>query len=120
MTKKKEGDTPTPLSELSRDQIVRKKDGPFYLGYRPSAQEKLIEAGELPMPFPLSENGRALAWTGGQILDHITKMKELAATRAAERAAERANARTPQPAALAAAQHKKVKKVKLRRPNSDV
>ena len=112
MTKKMKGVTPTPLSELSRDQIVRKKDGPFYFGYQPSAQETLIEAGELPLPFPLSANGRAQAWLGGQIIDHIARMRQLAAERAE---AKRAIVKGPQPPQFAAAAQK-IKKTKLRPP----
>jgi hypothetical protein len=81
---------PTPLAELLRDHIVRKKDGPLYFGYGPTMQEELIKQGKLPMPFPLSEDGRAQGWTGGQILDHIARMQVLAAERLeAARAAEK-------------------------------
>jgi hypothetical protein len=115
MTKKFEG-MPT-LAGLSRDLIVRKKYGPYYFGYGTSAIEDLMKAGLLPLTFPLSEGGRAQAWTGGMILDHIAKMQALAAEEAARAAAvAKDQPPTPQPAGLAAAQ--KIKKQKLRPPGA--
>jgi hypothetical protein len=111
MTKKFE--MPTPLSELSRNQIVRKKFGPFYFGYQTSGIENLMEAGLLPRAFALSEGGRAQGWTGGQILDHHAAMQVLATEQAArDTAAAKHQPPNPQPHQLAAAQ--KIKKVKLR------
>jgi aminoglycoside phosphotransferase (APT) family kinase protein len=118
MTKNSQGVMPTPLSELRRDEIVRKKFGPFYFGYQQAAIDALEKKKKLPLSFPLSEGGRARAWRGGQIIDHIAEMQKLAAAELAAEEAARAAAvakdqpPTPQPAGLAAAQ--KIKKVKLR------
>ena len=51
----------------------------------------------LPLSFPLSEGGRARAWTGGQILDHRAEMQKRAE---AELAAAKDQPPMPQPKAL--------------------
>jgi hypothetical protein len=112
MTKRFNYAAPTPLSELRRDQIVRKKYGPFYFGYQQAAIDALEKKKKLPLSFPLSEGGRARAWTGGQILDHHAEMQKRAE---AELAAAKDQPPLPQPKALVAA---KIKKLKLRVPGA--
>jgi hypothetical protein len=102
MTKKFE---PTPLAELQRNQIVRKNLGPFYFGYSASAIDLLVKQKKLTPPFALSEGGKAMGWTGGQIIDHH-----------AERQAAVAKLPQQQNAGLAAYHKKKIKKLKLRPP----
>ncbi len=63
---------------LDPHQIVRRKDGPKYFGYKHAALEEKIRSGDIPMPITLSEKGRATGWTGQQIIDHQTKMLESA------------------------------------------
>jgi hypothetical protein len=113
MTKKPQDVMPVELSELRRDQIVRKKYGPFYFGYEQAAIDALEKKKKLPLSFPLSEGGRARAWTGAQILDHRADMQKRAE---AELAAAKDQPPMPQPKALADVH--KVKKVKLRRPGN--
>jgi hypothetical protein len=77
---------PTKIDPL---QIVRLVNGERVFGLKPSALKSKIEAGEIPMPIPLSDSGRALGWTGQQILDHHARMAALAEERAAQRLAFR-------------------------------
>lgn len=113
MTKKSQDVMPVDLSELRRDQIVRKKYGRFYFGYEQAAIDALEKKKKLPLSFPLSEGGRARAWTGAQILDHRAEMQKRAE---AELAAAKDQPPMPQPKALADVP--RVKKIKLRRPGN--
>jgi predicted DNA-binding transcriptional regulator AlpA len=103
MTKKIEM-PPLPLGELHRNQIVRKKDGPKYFGLSNAGIDLAVKANKLPAPFSVLEGGRAMAWTGGQILDYH-----------AERIAAVGKLPQPQNAGLAAHQ-KKIRKQKLHPP----
>jgi hypothetical protein len=103
------------VGNIEPDQIYRTTLYESLFGYGEQATNDKIKSGELPMPFPLSEGGRARAWTGRQILEHRARMQELAAEKAeADRAAAKKRAPSPQPAALAANQ--KTRKIKLRPP----
>jgi hypothetical protein len=112
MTKKSQDVMPVELSQLRRDQIIRKKYGPFYFGYEQAAIAALEKKKKLPLSFLLSEGGRARAWTGAQILDHRAEMQKRAE---AELAAAKDQPPMPQPKALVAA---KTKKLKLRAPGA--
>jgi hypothetical protein len=114
MSKKSRDVVPVELSELRRDQVIRKKWGWFYFGYEQARIDALEKQKKLPRSFPLSEGGRARAWTGAQILDHRAEMQKRAE---AELAAAKDQPPMPQPEALVKAN---VKKVKLRRPSNAV
>jgi hypothetical protein len=70
-------------------QIVRLVNGEKVFGLKASALKSKMEKGEIPTPIPLSDSGRALGWTGRQIMDHHARMAVLAAERAAKRASFR-------------------------------
>lgn len=72
-------------SAIDPHQIIRRRDGEKYFGLKHAAIEMKIQSGDLPMPIPLSENGRATGWTGQQIIDHRTRMLEIAAEHAVKR-----------------------------------
>jgi hypothetical protein len=95
---------PTPVSELHRHQLVRKKDGPIHFALSHAAIDLAIKEKKLPPTFAVLEGGRAQAWTLGQILDYH-----------AERQAAVVKPSPPQPAGLAKHQLK-IKKLKLRPP----
>jgi hypothetical protein len=95
---------PTPMPELHRNELVRKKDGPKHFALSHAAIDLGIKAHKLPPTFAIVEGGRAQAWTGGQILDYH-----------AERLAAVAPPPPPQNAGLAKHQQK-IKKLKLRPP----
>jgi predicted DNA-binding transcriptional regulator AlpA len=65
--------------QLHPNEIVRFNQGPRYFGYKRTALDDKIKAGEIPLPFPLSDDGRAKGWTGQQILDHQAKRVAAAA-----------------------------------------
>ena len=111
MSKKPRDAMPVPLSELRRDMIVRKQYGKFYFGYGQAAIDILEKEKKLPRSFPLSQGGRARAWTGAQILDHREKMQKLAE---AELEAVKDRPKQEQPEALK--KKPKVKRVRLRPP----
>jgi hypothetical protein len=100
MTKKL--DTPTPLMELHRNQIVRKKFGPFYFGLSLAAIDLAIKAKKLPTPFAVLEGGRAMAWTGGQLIDFFEERQQAI--------------RQPQPLAAGLTAAHKIQKQRLRSP----
>ena len=54
-------------AELLPNQIVRKKDGSKFFGYRPTTLQSKIDAGEIPAPIKLGD--RAVGWLGSQILE---------------------------------------------------
>jgi predicted DNA-binding transcriptional regulator AlpA len=56
--------------ELHPNQIVRKREGAKYFGYKRSQLDEKIKSGEIPPTFPLSKSGRAQAWTGRQIIEY--------------------------------------------------
>lgn len=76
------------LPPLDPHQIVRRCDGTKYFGFKHSALELKIRDGEIPLPIPLSEKGRATGWTGQQIIDHHARMMRIAADHAAKRQTE--------------------------------
>lgn len=57
------------IKELEPNQLVRKRDGEKYFGFKPTHLDTLIDQGAIPAPFPLVPGGRAKAWTGQQIID---------------------------------------------------
>jgi predicted DNA-binding transcriptional regulator AlpA len=69
------------LPPLHPNQIIRKNEGRKYFGYGPTQTDEKIKSGELPPTFPLSDSGRAEAWTGQQILDHQAGRLRLAAAK---------------------------------------
>jgi predicted DNA-binding transcriptional regulator AlpA len=66
--------------ELRPNEIVRKKDGFKYFGLKRTALDDAIKNNLIPKPFPLTKDGRAVGWTGQQILDHQRKLLEQANT----------------------------------------
>ena len=56
------------LEQLDPNQIVRVREGRKYFGYGHSQIDEKIKSGEVPAPFPLSDSGRAMGWTGRQII----------------------------------------------------
>jgi hypothetical protein len=95
-TTKKETNEPTVITPLHLDpyQIIRRRDGEKYFGYKPAMLDAKIRDGEVPTPMALSENGRATGWTGQQIMDHQAKRLEITLKRkAAADAKELAEAR---------------------------
>ena len=65
--------------DVDPNEIVRLNQGTKYFGYQHSQLAEKIEAGEIPQPYLLSETGRALGWTGRQIIDHHRKRVALTA-----------------------------------------
>jgi hypothetical protein len=51
-------------------EIFRPKRAQKYFGYRHSQLAEKVKSGEIPPPIPLSANGRAVGWTGQQIIEH--------------------------------------------------
>jgi predicted DNA-binding transcriptional regulator AlpA len=60
--------------ELDPHEIVRWHRGPKYFGYKFTQLAEKIKSGEIPMPIPLSETGRACGWTGAQIIEHHRRL----------------------------------------------
>ena len=56
----------TTVPELLPNQIVRKKDGWKYFGYRSTTLDDKIADGTIPKPIKLG--ARACGWFGSQIL----------------------------------------------------
>lgn len=54
------------ITELSPNQIIRKKDGAKYFGYRSTTLDDKINDGTIPKPIKLG--ARAVGWFGHQIL----------------------------------------------------
>jgi hypothetical protein len=98
-----------PIGEIIPDQIYRTTLAPTIFGYGVNRARDLEKAGELPPSFPLSEFSKYRAWTGQQILDHRSRMKEIAEANAK---ALRERPKQQQPLAL----QPKIKKQKLRKP----
>jgi len=48
-------------------RFLRLKQVIQLVGYQRSAIYKKIETGEFPAPYPLSDNGRAVAWASNEI-----------------------------------------------------
>jgi hypothetical protein len=66
-------------------EIFRPKVWPKYLGYRHSQIHEKQKSGELPPPIPLSESGRAVAYTGAQLIEIHRRRLAAAKKRATER-----------------------------------
>ena len=65
------------LKGLDPDQIVRKtKGGQRYFGLGPTRLDEAIRRGDIPAPFPLTASGRAVGWTGRQIIEHHRAMMQ--------------------------------------------
>ena len=99
------------IGEILLDRIYRTTLAAMIFGYAPQRARDLEKSGQLPPSFPLSPSSKFRAWTGQQILDHRAEMRKLAEQKAK---AERERSPQPQPAAL----QPKIKKLKLRPPNS--
>ncbi len=63
---------PTKVDDLSLDpnEIIRPSQARKYFGYGHSQLAEKIKSGEVPPPFPLSDSGRSVGWTGQQIIEH--------------------------------------------------
>ena len=55
------------FKKLDDNIIVRRRDGERFFGFKKTHLDKKIADGEIPRPFPLSPDGRAVAWFGWQI-----------------------------------------------------
>jgi predicted DNA-binding transcriptional regulator AlpA len=53
--------------KLSPNQIIRKRDGEKYFGYRHTQLDEKIKSGAIPEPIKLGP--RARGWLGSQILE---------------------------------------------------
>ena len=73
--------------ELHPNQIIRISEGRKYFGYGHSQLEEKIKSGEIPAPFPLSDSGRAMGWTGRQIIEHQARRAAAAKRSDGDRAA---------------------------------
>jgi hypothetical protein len=102
-------------AEFDLLEIVRYVDGPKVFGLKPSALKAKIDAGKIPAPIPLSDDGRALGWTRQTIVNHHAAMAALAEER---KKAAQPKVKQPQPQAQALATVHKVRKVKLRPPGN--
>lgn len=54
-------------NELGPNEIVRKRDGHKYFGYKHTTLDEKIKAGEIPAPIKLGK--RAVGWLGSQIIE---------------------------------------------------
>jgi hypothetical protein len=72
---------PKAAADLTPHSIVRFVDGPAHFGYQIEQLRNKIKRGEIPTPIPLSATGRAVGWTGQQIMDHHAAMLKLAERR---------------------------------------
>jgi hypothetical protein len=97
-------------SEFDPLEIVRYHDGPKVFGFAESTLKEKIDAGKIPAPIPLSDDGRALGWTRAMIMGHHAKMAALAEQRRKEAGPK---IKQPKPESLANVR-KGVKKMKLR------
>jgi hypothetical protein len=112
---------PNDVGKIDPDGRYRTSLCVAIFGYGPARTRQKIEAGELPMPSPLSASSRVEAWSGTQILEHRAKMEKLAVARLeAKREAERLRVeqgiKRPQPPELVGKRH--IKKLKLRPPGA--
>jgi hypothetical protein len=97
------------IEDIKPDRLYRTTLSNQIFGYGQQRTKDLIDAGELPLPFPLSPSSRYRGWLGAQIIEHRARMRELAA---ANLEIERTRAPQQQPLAL----QPKIKKLKLRSP----
>ena len=59
-------------------RILRMKDLPTKVGFRPSTIYELIAKGKFPAPFKLVPGGRAAGWLEQEVDAWITEQKESA------------------------------------------
>jgi hypothetical protein len=64
-------------------EIVRYSRGRLVFGLAPSSIKAKIDAGLIPAPIPLSEDGAALGWTRQTIADYHARMAKLGAEKRA-------------------------------------
>jgi hypothetical protein len=60
---------PTDLS-IDENEIFRPRAAQRLFGFSHSQLYEKIKSGEIEPPFPLSEHGKAVAWTGEMIIRH--------------------------------------------------
>ncbi len=60
---------PFDPAPIHPQHLYRWADGERFFGYSQTEIVQKIKAGQIPTPFPLTDGGRAKAWTGQQILD---------------------------------------------------
>jgi predicted DNA-binding transcriptional regulator AlpA len=63
---------PTDLS-IDENAIFRPRAAYQYFGFGHSQLYQKIKSGEIEPPFPLSESGSAVGWTGRMIIEHHRK-----------------------------------------------
>jgi predicted DNA-binding transcriptional regulator AlpA len=59
--------------DLDPAEIFRPRVAAKYFGLSHSRLYEKVKSGEIEPPFPLTENGSAVAWTGRQIILHHRK-----------------------------------------------
>jgi predicted DNA-binding transcriptional regulator AlpA len=64
-------------NELGPNEILRKRDGHKYFGYKHTTLDDMIKAGEIPAPIKLG--ARARGWTGAQIIEWQARLIKNAA-----------------------------------------
>jgi predicted DNA-binding transcriptional regulator AlpA len=64
------------VEKLSPNQIIRKRDGEKYFGYKHTQLDAKIKAGEIPAPIKIGT--RACGWLGSQIIEWQRQLIEAA------------------------------------------
>jgi predicted DNA-binding transcriptional regulator AlpA len=62
------------VTELGPNDIVRKRDGAKYFGYKHTQIDEQIKRGAIPKPIKLGP--RAVGWLGSQIIDWQRRLVE--------------------------------------------
>lgn len=71
--------------DIDPNVVFRPKVAAPILGYSLSQLYLLIQRGEIEPPFPLSESGHAVGWTGRMLILHHRKRLEFRKRRLGER-----------------------------------
>jgi hypothetical protein len=71
--------------DIDPNAVFRPKMAAPILGYKLSQLYEKIASGEIEPPFPLSEHGRAVGWTGAMLILHHRKRLALRKRRHGER-----------------------------------
>jgi hypothetical protein len=74
--------------ELDPNQIFRPREAAKYFGYKHTQLAEKIKNGEIDPPIPLSDSGRAVGFTGRQIIEHHRRRLAAATKRRSRAAAE--------------------------------
>jgi hypothetical protein len=63
------------IEDIKPDRLYRTTLSNQIFGYGQQRTKDLIDAGELPLPFPLSPSSRYRGWLGAQIIEHRACMR---------------------------------------------